>query len=54
MSIHPSHSIKTWNDKYLDYEIETDRFSLTLPETSETWNDKYLDYEIETLSEAHI
>ena len=39
----------TWNDKYLDYEIETNIRNL-LCETAPrpTWNDKYLDYEIET------
>ena len=37
----------TWNDKYLDYEIETT--TTTLRDTYATaWNDKYLDYEIET------
>ena len=43
----------TWNDKYLDYEIETwirkdARFSGT------TWNDKYLDYEIETFNNPQL
>ena len=41
----------SWNDKYLDYEIETrivpySLICLLFPMS--TWNDKYLDYEIET------
>ena len=37
-----------WNDKYLDYEIETDDMTTQNPSSIGTWNDKYLDYEIET------
>ena len=37
-----------WNDKYLDYEIETDIRVEKRAIRSVTWNDKYLDYEIET------
>ena len=42
-----------WNEKHLDYEIETQVVSLKLKDTSTTfgssWNEKHLDYEIETL-----
>ena len=37
-----------WNDKYLDYEIETTCISLMREVGTLAWNDKYLDYEIET------
>ena len=36
-----------WNDKYLDYEIET-CLRLRGYQFAISWNDKYLDYEIET------
>ena len=39
----------TWNDKYLDYEIETALKHGHKQCLLSTWNDKYLDYEIETL-----
>ena len=44
----------TWNDKNLDYEIET-RLSLWCRLLTKllTWNDKNLDYEIET-ENTHI
>ena len=37
----------TWNQKYLDYEIETEIDSVD-SSPAFTWNQKYLDYEIET------
>ena len=37
----------TWNEKYLDYEIETMRSGKTRQSWT-SWNEKYLDYEIET------
>ena len=37
-----------WNQKNLDYEIETACFHSTCPHESPTWNQKNLDYEIET------
>ena len=39
----------SWNDKYLDYEIETCSWYDQTLKGRNTWNDKYLDYEIETL-----
>ena len=42
--------LSTWNDKYLDYEIETIPIKNISQGDSATWNDKYLDYEIETNS----
>ena len=39
----------TWNEKNLDYEIETSGFSgVNTLSVSLTWNEKNLDYEIET------
>ena len=38
----------TWNDKNLDYEIETAHNRLCFRQQVSTWNDKNLDYEIET------
>ena len=40
-----------WNEKYLDYEIETCRCCLDTELVLEymPWNEKYLDYEIETI-----
>ena len=38
----------SWNQKYLDYEIETILRSRTTGRWVLTWNQKYLDYEIET------
>ena len=38
---------KAWNDKILDYEIETVKSEVARPHNC-TWNDKILDYEIET------
>ena len=40
---------RSWNDKYLDYEIETTSSRLYEANDLIPWNDKYLDYEIETL-----
>ena len=37
----------TWNDKNLDYEIETALRQVSC-HCQQTWNDKNLDYEIET------
>ena len=38
-----------WNNKYLDYEIETTSTSTAVNSSAcLTWNNKYLDYEIET------
>ena len=38
-----------WNDKNLDYEIETITWKACVVKNGlETWNDKNLDYEIET------
>ena len=37
-----------WNDKNLDYEIETNALKLAPPILEFSWNDKNLDYEIET------
>ena len=37
-----------WNQKYLDYEIETSVKGAILVTTFSPWNQKYLDYEIET------
>ena len=39
---------QTWNQKNLDYEIETIRNVQIDPITFKTWNQKNLDYEIET------
>jgi len=40
---------RTWKDKTLDYEIETQRWPLLSDfALSVTWKDKTLDYEIET------
>ena len=38
----------TWNDKNLDYEIETNDTSPQADRHVSAWNDKNLDYEIET------
>ena len=38
----------TWNQKNLDYEIETIVYNLHLNEHTLPWNQKNLDYEIET------
>ena len=40
--------LHSWNQKYLDYEIETQEIYGTAQEKYPTWNQKYLDYEIET------
>ena len=40
--------MQTWNEKYLDYEIETLPCVVSKFNASLTWNEKYLDYEIET------
>ena len=37
----------SWNQKYLDYEIETS-YSIWKVRFAVPWNQKYLDYEIET------
>ena len=37
-----------WNQKFLDYEIETLILFCLLESTSLRWNQKFLDYEIET------
>ena len=42
--------LRSWNEKYLDYEIETVCGWLSLIIVSLTWNEKYLDYEIETFA----
>ena len=39
----------TWNQKNLDYEIETGYIYNILPYIALTWNQKNLDYEIETV-----
>ena len=39
----------TWNEKNLDYEIETWTQVLVSPVDPLTWNEKNLDYEIETM-----
>ena len=39
---------QAWNDKNLDYEIETLNLSHLLNICDLAWNDKNLDYEIET------
>ena len=44
----PATENSTWNQKNLDYEIETFRCCLCLPSSRQTWNQKNLDYEIET------
>ena len=38
----------SWNEKYLDYEIETAKISGWQTRERRAWNEKYLDYEIET------
>ena len=38
-----------WNQKYLDYEIETIGVRFESPSDCSAWNQKYLDYEIETI-----
>ena len=43
----PADSRFPWNDKYLDYEIET-YIARHQQDRWDPWNDKYLDYEIET------
>ena len=48
-----SHTFKTtrsWNQKFLDYEIETNSIWGPPVPTQTSWNHKFLDYEIETLS----
>ena len=40
---------KPWNEKHLDYEIETMLATASSSGLSLTWNEKYLDYEIETI-----
>ena len=48
-ALHVNHKkFVAWNDKNLDYEIETVMRSLLRMESLWTWNDKNLDYEIET------
>ena len=37
-----------WNQKFLDYEIETSRINGIAVHGSTRWNQKFLDYEIET------
>ena len=44
----------TWNEKHLDYEIETSETLKPFIIKSETWNEKHLDYEIETLARGVI
>ena len=39
---------KTWKDKTLDYEIETDEARAKAEPYIDAWKDKTLDYEIET------
>ena len=39
----------SWNQKFLDYEIETKRGVEGSQPTTHSWNQKFLDYEIETL-----
>ena len=46
----PIHPLIAWNDKCLDYEIETSFPFRLLPVVMWAWNDKCLDYEIETVS----
>ena len=41
-------TLKTWNQKNLDYEIETMIYDEWHKEIYDTWNQKNLDYEIET------
>ena len=44
---------KTWKDKILDYEIETNSDDALAEQVYQlTWKDKILDYEIETGSHA--
>ena len=43
-------SVSAWNEKHLDYEIETFYILLKSVTSSYTWNEKHLDYEIETSS----
>ena len=45
---HSGKRVVTWNDKNLDYEIETRQMNASGSHSHETWNDKNLDYEIET------
>ena len=40
--------VACWNQKFLDYEIET-RNPSRLEPISASWNQKFLDYEIETI-----
>ena len=41
-------SLSSWNQKFLDYEIETAGLSACPLPTISSWNQKFLDYEIET------
>ena len=45
--------LETWNDKNLDYEIETVRYLSPFEGFGISWNDKNLDYEIETWRNPH-
>ena len=41
--------MSSWNEKNLDYEIETVLLEIRIrPSRGTTWNEKNLDYEIET------
>ena len=56
--LHPhgglSYSDIPWNEKHLDYEIETLRLKsvCTSKPAEVTWNEKHLDYEIETVGQV--
>ena len=39
---------RTWNEKHLDYEIETFQLGTLANYHYSAWNEKNLDYEIET------
>ena len=44
----------TWNQKNLDYEIETAAARISGSPSVPTWNQKNLDYEIETEQTARV
>ena len=43
-----------WNQKFLDYEIETWALDSIFAQGNFSWNQKFLDYEIETFSTAYL
>ena len=50
----PSRVSLTWNQKNLDYEIETGEKSFQAHQGEKAWNQKNLDYKIETSPIFHV